>query len=424
MQRALAYEHSPSPATTLRFLLSAPAFAILAGLLLAGYGEAALDSRWAAPALAITHLLTLGVLSMAMAGSMFQLIPVVAGQDLALTRAGAWLVWLGLGGGAMLLATAFVAGAPYLFLPAAVALAVAFGCWIAAVAAALARPAPSGAKPMLAGMRVAVGALVITALLGVALALALGKGVDVPLLLLTELHVGWGLVGWVAILVIGVAFQVIPMVQAIPAYPAAMTRFAPPALALLLLAWSATAISAGGSAWLPAMLLALALAGFAVFTLARLARSKRRPVEATTLYWRLSLACLAASAALSCVPVEHAVQPLLLGILFICGFGVSAVNGMLYKIVPFLLWYHLQQDPRAGRGDVPPLRTLAPDQAAQRQFWWHAAALAALLAAALWPGWLARPAGLLFAYAGLRLALDLLRATSRYRAIRRRLQPS
>jgi hypothetical protein len=33
---------------------------------------------------------------------------------------------------------------------------------------------------------------------------------------------------------------------------------------------------------------------------------------------------------------------LLLGILLIFGFAVAVINGMLYKIVPFLAWFHLQ----------------------------------------------------------------------------------
>ena len=33
---------------------------------------------------------------------------------------------------------------------------------------------------------------------------------------------------------------------------------------------------------------------------------------------------------------------MLLGVLMIVGFAMSVINGMLYKIVPFLVWFHLQ----------------------------------------------------------------------------------
>jgi hypothetical protein len=424
MQRALSYALSPSPGATLRFLLTAPWFAVFAALMVAGYGEAAFESRWAPPALAITHLLTLGVLSMAMAGSMFQLIPVVAGQALALPRLGVAVIWGGLAGGAILLAAAFASGKGWLFPPAAAILAAAFGTWIAAVASALMRPAAAGARPMLTGMRVALPALLVTVCLGVVLAVALGRGLPVPLLLLTELHVGWGLVGWVTVLVIGVGFQVIPMFQSIPPYPATLARWGTPALGLLLLAWTGATLTHAALARAATCMLAIAIAGFAILTLIRLLRSKKKASDATSLYWRLALGSLVASALLACLPVEHPAVPLVTGVLFIGGFALGAVNGMLYKIVPFLLWYHLQQDPRAGKGDVPSVRQILPEQSGRRQFWWHTGALSLLLAALLWPGSLMRLAGVVLAWASLLLALDLLHAMRLCRAIARRLQPS
>ena len=69
MQRALAYALSPAPGGSLRFLLTAPWFALLAALLLLWAGDQAFVSRWSAPTLGATHLLTLGYLSMAMAGA-------------------------------------------------------------------------------------------------------------------------------------------------------------------------------------------------------------------------------------------------------------------------------------------------------------------------------------------------------------------
>ena len=37
---------------------------------------------------------------------------------------------------------------------------------------------------------------------------------------LADLHLTWGLLGWVGILIVGVAYQVVPMFQLTPAYPA------------------------------------------------------------------------------------------------------------------------------------------------------------------------------------------------------------
>ena len=426
MQRSLAYALSPAPGLPLRFLLAAPWFGVLAALALLAAGERAFVSRWSAPTLGATHLLTLGYLGMAMAGSILQLIPVVTGAVLPVSRAAAAIAWGGLALGALLLASALGLNAAFLFIPAALVLAVAFAILISVIARALLRPATDGAMPMVRGMRLAVCGLVVTLLLGVILAFTLAGVLTAPLLLLADLHAAWGLLGWVAMLVVGVAFQVIPMFQASRIYPPLFTRWGPRVLAALLVAWSAaTATGEPGAAFaaIAAALLGAALAAFAVFTAWLLTTRKRKEPDATTLYWRLSLGSLAASALLY-LPLAHPQAALIIGVVFIVGFAMGAVNGMLYKIVPFLLWYHLQHDQRASKGAVPTIRAILPDALARRQFWWHAGALVALLGAVLWPGWLARPACALLAVSSLLLALDLWRAAQRCRKIKQAFQPS
>ena len=414
MQRALAYALSPAPRVPLRFLLTAPWFALLAALVLLWFGAAAFASRWSGALLGATHLLTLGYLSMAMAGSMLQLIPVVTGTALAPGRLRAVAAWAALGLGALTLSAALTLNLTRLFVPAALLLAGAFILLAVPIARALAASASPGAMPMVRGMRVALGALLITGLLGLALASHFGALAPMPVLLLADLHAAWGLVGWVGLLVVCVSFQVIPMFQTTQVYPPLATRWAVWFLIGSLAVWSAAWIGAPDYARGAGLPLAAFLAGFAALSAWLLAARRRKTVDATTLYWRLSFASLAASALLYLAADGMA---LFIGVLFVGGFAMGAVNGMLYKIVPFLLWYHMQQDRRAKKGDVPTLRTIIPDSCARRQFWCHAAALALLLGAVQWPLWLARPAAALLAIASLCLALDLLRAARRCRRL-------
>ena len=416
MQRSLAYALSPAPGLPLRFLLAAPWFGVLAALALFAAGERAFASRWSAGVLGSTHLLTLGYLGMAMAGSMLQLIPVVTGAAVPVSRAAAATAWGGLALGALLLACALGLGASFLFLPAALLLACAFAVLLVVIGRALWRPATAPAMPMVRGMRLALAGLAVTVSLGVTLAFALSGALATPVPMLADLHAGWGLLGWVAMLVVGVAFQVIPMFQSSKLYPAQVTRWAPWLLFSLLAAWSGGAPYAGA-------LLAAALVAFAAFTAWLLTTRKRKEPDATTRYWRLSLGSLAASALLFFLP-PSAQAPLALGVVFIGGFAMGAVNGMLYKIVPFLLWYHLQSDPHATKGQVPTIRLILPDALARRQFYWHALALAALLGAVYWPGYLVRPACALLAVSSLLLATDLWRAANSCRKIKAIFQPS
>src|SRR3546814_8427165 len=83
--------------------------------------------------------------------------------------------------------------------------------------------------------------------------------------------------------------------------------------------------------------------------------------------------------------------------LFIVGFGWSAVNCMLYKIIPFLLWYHAQKDLTVALRVVPKVKDIIPDEIAARQYWAHLAAVVLLVSASLWPAPFTQAAGLALA---------------------------
>jgi hypothetical protein len=110
---------------------------------------------------------------------------------------------------------------------------------------------------------------------------------------------------------------------------------------------------------------------------------------------------------------------LLLGLLMIGGFAMSATNGMLYKITPFLIWFHLQSRRKPGGPVVPNVRLILPERPARRQMWLHYVALSLLLAAVLRPGWFFYPAALFLGASSLALWVNLLTATRIYRRIYR-----
>ncbi|MCS0660805.1 permease [Massilia terrae] len=417
MQRALGLDDSPALAVPLRFLLAAPCFGCAAGLLLAWAGPDALQSRWTPAALALTHLVTLGFLAMAMIGAMLQMLPVVAGLAIPALRIVSTASWSGLASGTLLLAAGMFGGQAALVAAGALLVGSGLLCFAAATGRALARRALNGAFEMVAGMRAALAGLLAAAVLGLSLAAAWTGIAALPVLQLTGLHAAWGLLGWVAMLVIAVSFQVIPMFQGTATYPRRLALGLPAGLLLVLAAWSAGYLrGASWQAW-PAAAIALALAAFAGFTLYLLARRKRAP-DVTTLYWYLSLSSAIACALLWFVMDGDSPQrPLLLGILFIGGFAASAVNGMLYKIMPFLLWYHLAA---AGlpRRMVPGVNHWIGTRAARAQFGCHASAVVALAASVPLHA-LARPAGLLFACGMAWLGAMLAKAALRYRRLLR-----
>lgn len=407
----------------LRYFYCTPLFALLAGVLLAWEGEAALLSRWSPATLALTHLFTLGALGMSMFGALIQILPVVAGIELARVRQLAPAVHVLLGSGALALAAGFLISQPWLFVVALTLLVPAL-LWLgAALSLALRQPHAPGALPMTATLKSALAALLVTVVLGALLAAPFawpGLPPPLPLMLATDLHAMWGVLGWGSLLLAGVAFQVVPMFQVTALYPSRISRFMRIAVLTLLVAVTLTAPMGGER--VPLGLLLVAYGVFAGTTLWLLARRKRPEPDAMTLFWRMAMLCLGACPVLWAIPADQAGagQPLALGMLAIVGFLYSTINGMLYKIVPFLVWHHLQEQALPGQR-APSVKHIIPDSRARAQFWLQAATMVLLLAACWFPGQLARGAGLALTASALWLAWNLGGALQLYRSLRRKL---
>ena len=421
----LSLEQAPPISVPLRFFLTAPLFAIAAALALLSLGPAVWASRWSAGALAVTHLMTLGFLAMVMIGALMQMLPVVAGAPVAQARRVGSRVHVLLSLGTLALAGGFLfAWAPLLALALAL-LALAFVAFIGAAAGSLVRA--RAAAITVRGIRFSIGALGVT--VGVGLLLGAGRTWHQPLAVsrLTALHVAWGLLGWVGLLVVGVGFQVVPMLQTTPHYPRILTGHLTRAIFVTLLLWSSAQWLSGHltlareSAPALASLLGLGYAVFAATTLVLQQRRRREMPDITVRFWRIGMTSLLACAVLGWMGlwgprgVSTSLE-LTWGILAILGFGVSVINGMLYKIVPFLVWLHLQASP-AGRGKLPNMKQIIPERRAGIQSWLHLAALLLLAGAAWMPRLLAYPAAAALGFSNLLLWLNLVSAWRLYTRI-------
>ncbi len=432
MQPALSFEQAPPISVPYRFFLTAPLFGAVAGLVLAWLGPAALESRWAPGALAMTHLIVVDFMLQAMCGSLLQFVAVVAGANIWRPRLVAAVVHPLITAGAVFLATAFLLEQQVLFLLAALAFAAGMGLFLAVMAMALLRT-PARGMPIHV-LRLAVLGLLVTVVLGVTLATTLGLRQNLQsvwsLLTLINVHVAWGLAGWALMLVIGVSYLVVPMFQLTPAYPVWLTRLVPAGLFLLLCLWSLQLLPGESEAqgWQSGVVLAgMLLAGlYALATLWLQAHRRRRQADVTFVFWRgamLALLGLAGSWLLFAALPQiggHARAPLWLGVLALPGVFLSVIMGMLYKIMPFLNWLHLQ---RQGGIAMPPpnMKQMIPERAMRAQMRLHFAALVLLLAAVLMPA-LALPAGLAFSASCLWLEWNLVGAARVYARFRDRMR--
>jgi hypothetical protein len=422
----LRLDQAPPFSVPMRFFLTAPLFALLATAVLAWHGPAALASRWTPALLAVTHLFTLGFLAMVMLGALLQLLPVLAGSPVMRPRRVGAVVHVLLILGTLSLSFGFLGAQTMLLRAALVFLGAGFVVFLAAAGASLARA--NSDNPAVRPMRLALLGLALTAALGIGLGLRLsGSSAGIAAGAWTDVHLGWGLIGWVGLLIIGVACQVVPMFQLTPAYPARLMRGLPGFVFIVLLAWSLSAVFAArnallaGAAGLLSLLLGLGLAGFALATLWLQHKRRRRLADVTLYFWRLAMLSLLACVIMAMLRAagfgNGSRIPLLLGAWMIVGFASSAIHGMLYKIVPFLAWLHLHES-RDRRQAVPSLKEILPDARTLPHLGIHALALLLMSAALLDPGpriFYPAAAALALSYAW--LGWNLYSARARYRRV-------
>ncbi len=419
----LSLEQAPSIDTPLRFFLTAPVFAITAACLLLFSGPEILSSRWLPETIAFTHLLTLGFITMAMFGAMFQLLPVLAGSGINHATIISKVVHLLYTSGITLLALGLTFSHTTLVKISLLFLIPGILTFLSVVSHSLIR-APA-VQPSITSMRFSVIALWITIALGILLAAGHGWS-SLPLLRqFTAIHIAWATLGWIMLMIIAVAYQVIPMFQVTHQYPKRYSQWLAPTLFISLLIWSAVqyffmahGIKNAVLDIISSLLIALLILSFIGFTLRLQVQRKKRLADATLYFWYTGLICLAISIFLYFYAYFFQQDiSLIIGLIFIAGFVVSIINGMLYKIVPFLIWLHIHRHRTlTGQGimGIPTMNEVISRKKTQRQYYLHLIALILSVLAIFYPGICFYPAAITWLFNWTLIFFHLLQAIRLY----------
>src|SRR5450830_690881 len=379
----LNYELAPSPATIFGCLLPAPWLGALAGVLLAFGNSNGLPDRFAPLALALTHCLVLGMLAPIMIGALFQLMPVVAGQTVVAARYLAPCVALGSAFIAMALAVGFLAGDLRGF-------QLAIGV----------------ALPLYGAVIAALGATAWRSFVG---------WWHIDIMHFLDLHVAWGLLGWTATLVLGIASTTVPMFWQTVRPGTHWQTYLPGCL------WLPLMVAFFPPCWSLALVLAcLVVGGTAGIALYVVWHAKRRFDPTWVLWVVCAISWLCAALLVFMLGVFSPYLPASLklifpwwiGVLTLVGGAVLPINAMLGKIIPFLVFMHLRRQTPAGRR-VPTMHQLTAQERLLLQARAVLLAFILLLLLPFSPSVLAMVAGFTFAASqgllGILLALSLLR---------------
>jgi hypothetical protein len=408
------------------FRLPAEHFAVALGFWVVG----ALGLVWAAPEIArgwfvsprvvaLTHLFTLGWITVTIQGALYQFLPVALGQPIRSQRLAHLSLVLfapGLAG----FVYGLVAGVSALTIAGAVLFSLGLLLFVGNLAATLwcARHfagAADAAERRLTWWAL-VGATVFlaaTVFLGVALSGNLRWGfLGAERFLALGVHLHVAVAGWVMLVIVGVAHRLLPMFllsHGAPSWPGAV------AVGLL---WSGVGLLLGVHHALSPLLMwviaGMIIGGVLSFLLQAVLffRHRRKPAldpglrlaasGIAFLLVALGLAPFALHAGLAAPHLATAyVLVLVLGALSLF------VAGHYYKIFPFLVWFH-RFGPMAGRQPVPRVADLYADRPANAAVALLVAGVVGLAAATLFRAeWAARPAALLFAGGALIVAAQM-----------------
>jgi len=412
----LSLRQTPSLDVPLRFFLTAPLFAILAMLLWLFKGDSLLANRWSPDVLAFTHLFTLGFMLQIMSGALLQLLPVLFGIIFVKTKLWSTLIHSCLTIGTLLLTGGWIFDIKIFLQISYLFLLLGSIILISILGVGLFKS--PNKSPILISTRLAFIALIITLGLGFILLALFAFDIQIynPLFL-TKLHLTWGLIGWTLLLVVGIGYQVVPMFQITPIYPNYFSRSFAPFVFGILIGWTI-------GIPLEVILIFLAIS-FAIITLKIQHKRLRKLPDITLNFWRFGMFFLIISAVfyLTGYVWDFPQRDILQGVLFIGGFVLPVIQGMLYKIIPFLIWLHLTnaQLEFTKKIKVPNVKQIITEKWQRWHFWLFLISFITTLLSIVFP----RYFSLLAAFLGLisfsLLEYNLIKATQKYLTVRRQI---
>lgn len=355
MYNGLSLDQAPPLSVVMRFFLTVPVLGIVLALIVFLHPGEVLTPQHPL-SLAVIHLMFLGVIATAMIGALFQMQSVLGGRPIPSARGNGILIHAFLVIGVVSLSGAFAFTFPPLFVIAAVFLGASI-----LYTANLILPLLFGGvtHDTLRGMRLALISLSVTAVLGVVMATEYANSsfYDSHEAIRT-MHYSFGLIGWIGALIIAVAFQVVEMFYVTTSYSGWFKRNGFRIIAAVLLSKAFWLFSGWPFSGAFDLLIGAVLAGFVAITLKRLHQRKRRVSDVSIWFWNTGMGLLVVSMAAYTVYEWSSYSPMQsVALIAFAFFALSIIIGMMGKIVPFLVWFHLNS---AGYMDAPIMSNIIP----------------------------------------------------------------
>jgi hypothetical protein len=219
--------------------------------------------------------------------------------------------------------------------------------------------------------------LTIAIIIGFLMALAIGEGVVLDVTKWLGAHAMLVLGGFVTMTIMGLSLILLPMFGLSHGFDQKPIERAVMLMVVAVVVYVVG--SAIGWSWvriiaLIASFVSIGLYGYQTWLIYQTRARKAHDIYARTMY--VGYGSLAVSLLLGIVTLFSSSEQIVLAAswFLILGFFSYLINGHLYKIVPFLVWFE-RYSPLVGKQKVPMLGEMLPERRSEWQFWFTTAGL-------------------------------------------------
>ncbi len=341
MMQGLSLDQAPPYNIPLRFYITGGVYLVLFGVLTLFFGLH-VNSRHDYEAIALTHLMTLGFFSHIMIGSMFQMIPVMFGLAYKNVVDRSKIIYILLNLGTLVFTTGFLTKDTALIElgGSGIATGIVFFALIS-----LETVLQSVEKDFLLKNFITAFVLFFVGTFFGFLAV-LGQSGITDSVMYGDIHMAFMLFGWVFILINGVSYKIVPMFFVAKEFPLFLRNYLYLFMVFVLVLFTLARLNdLFFLTHLFKLFLGFGVVVFASYTIVILKNRKRSRRDVSIDLWYFSMTNMIVAVFLGIVD-DYTQNDLSLAVAFFALFGgaYTLINAMLYKIVPFLTWFHLSSN--------------------------------------------------------------------------------
>ena len=364
MFAGLSLDQAPPYKAPIKFFLVAPIFAVLAGFFALFSNNYEIHNPLI---IATIHLVTIGFIILTILGALQQMLPVIAGAVIPNAKKVSNITYGLITLGVVSFTVGFLLYEKlYLFLAATMLLiGLSYFIFIALVQLFKVK----NKSFIVIGIILSLVFFMIAFAIGIHLIIANATSN------ISDLHYDFALLhynyiffGFLFFLIVAITIQVVPMFWVASAYKKYEQIVIIFTTTALLIFYPINLFMGLEMDLVYKILFNFIILYFAFLTIQKLQNRKRKLKDITVYFYITSMIFLVIGSLYWLSMSFFTLPTNMLGILFGLGFVVSLMNGMMYKIIPFLTWFHLNAK---GIFDIPTMREMIAQKNMQTQFYIH-----------------------------------------------------